>query len=241
MSHIPKILDAFSRLFCYPDRHSGQAAELLYVVLQGELPEAASDASKFGGFLEQNELWQVEEVFTRTFDINPACALEVGWHLFGEEYARGQFLVRMREELRKYDLPESVELPDHISHVLAVVAAMPDEDAACFVQACVLPAVEKMRQALQEKETPYRHLVACLSRVLRHVWGEPTASEDAAQPGVNRLGPFQSDPLHAFPVADVGAGCGSMCGGQDELVPLQLDRPLSDERVPSDQIRGRES
>ena len=48
---------------------------------------------------------------------------------FGEEYARGMFLVRMREEMRKYNLAESVELPDHISHVLAVVAAMPDDEA----------------------------------------------------------------------------------------------------------------
>jgi len=39
-----------------------------------------------------------------TFDINPACALEVGWHLFGEDYMRGQFLVRMREELSKYEI-----------------------------------------------------------------------------------------------------------------------------------------
>ena len=42
-----------------------------------------------GSFVEQHELWQIEETFTRTFDVNPACALEVGWHLFGEEYARG--------------------------------------------------------------------------------------------------------------------------------------------------------
>ena len=34
-------------------------------------------------------------------------------------------MVRMREELRKYGLPETVELPDHIAHVLSVVAAMP--------------------------------------------------------------------------------------------------------------------
>ena len=102
----------------------------MYVILQGEIPEAAKAAADFGAFAEQHELWEVEEAFTRTFDVNPTCALEVGWHLFGEEYARGMFLVRMREELRKYSLPESAELPDHIAHVLAVVAAMPDDEAA---------------------------------------------------------------------------------------------------------------
>ncbi len=123
MSHLPKVMDAISRLLSYPDQHTSQAAELLYVVLRDEIQDAASEISKFGAFLELHQDWEVEEAFTGTFDVNPACALEVGWHLFGEEYARGMFLVRMREELRKYDLCESVELPDHLSHVLAVVAS----------------------------------------------------------------------------------------------------------------------
>ncbi len=148
MSHIPKVMDAFARLLSYPDQHSSQAAELLYVVLRDEIDGAGREMSRFGEFLEQHDAWQIEEAFTGTFDVNPTCALEVGWHLFGEEYARGMFLVRMREEMRKYDLAESVELPDHISHVLAIVAAMPDDEAVRFVKACVQPAIAKMNDAL---------------------------------------------------------------------------------------------
>ncbi len=46
---------------------------------------------------------------------------------------------------------ESAELPDHISHVLAIVAAMPDDEATRFVTACVQPAVEKMNAALDRE------------------------------------------------------------------------------------------
>ena len=171
MSHIPKVFDAFARLLSYPDQHTAQAAELLYIVLSGEIQAAADEISKFGSFLEQSDSWQIEEAFTGTFDVNPACALEVGWHLFGEEYARGMFLVRMREELRKYNLPESAELTDHIAHVLAVVAAMPDDEAARFVTACVQPAIETMNAALTDKDTPYRHVIASLSSVVETKWG----------------------------------------------------------------------
>ena len=232
MSHVPKVLGALSRLLSYPDEHTVQTAEFLFVLLQGEIPEASQAASDFGAFAEQREVWEVEEAFTRTFDVNPACALEVGWHLFGEEYARGMFLVRMREELRKYDLPESAELPDHISHALAVVAAMPDDEAARFVRACVQPAVEKMKQALEGKETPYRHVVACLAAVLTARWGECTATE---QPQVLQSGSVESDPLRAFPVADVGcgSGCGSSCGGESELVPLEINLSAGGERASS--------
>ena len=223
MSHIPKLLNAFSRLLSYPDEYTPQTAELLYVVLQGELPEAASEMAKFGAFAEQHEVWEMEETFTRTFDVNPTCALEVGWQLFGEEYARGMFLVRMREELRKYGLAESVELPDHLSHVLAIVAAMPDEDASRFVHACVQPAVEKMNEAFKEKDSPYGHVISALAAVLKHTWGEIERGDD--RPAAFESRSLESDPLRAFPVADVGggSGCSSSCGDNVELVPLQID------------------
>ena len=37
---------------------------------------------------------QIQELYTRTFDINPVCTLEIGWHIFGEDYARGALLVK---------------------------------------------------------------------------------------------------------------------------------------------------
>ena len=227
MSYVPDVMNAFSRLLSYPDSHTDQTAEWLYIVLQGEIDEAASAISQFGAFLEKHEIWQVEEAFTRTFDVNPACALEVGWHLFGEEYARGMFLVRMREELRKHDLTESVELPDHISHVLAVVASMQEDEAAKFVNACVQPAVAKMNDALQKTESPYRHVVSGLANVMRNKWGE---GKCLPQHDVLNSRSPQVDPLNAFPVAEIG--CGGGCGGSyDEPDLVSLDTHLTANRA----------
>ena len=231
MSHIPKVLDALARVLSYPDQHTSQAAELLFIVLQGEIQEAAEDISKFGAFLEQSEPWQVEEAFTSTFDVNPACALEVGWHLFGEEYARGMFLVRMREEMRKYGIPESAELPDHLSHVLSIVASMTEDEAEKFVQACVHPAVEKMNVALEDADTPYRFPVSCLARVIERKWG-PCKSDDPNEEVLASNEPAV-DPLHAFPVADVGCGegCSGSCG-EPNIVPLEIAN-ASDHKAPA--------
>ncbi len=226
----PKTLRTLSYLLSYPDDQTIEAAELLYIILQGELPEAAQNISEFGAFAEQQGIRDLEEAFTGTFDVNPACALEIGWHLFGEEYARGLFLVRMREELRKYGVEESAELPDHIAHVLAVVAAMPDDEAGRFVSACVLPAVKKMHQALADTDTPYRHVVSCLAQVLNHVWGEGGSLTDGSEnehPHSSAI-PDGVDLLHAFPVADVGpGGCGGGCGSDvpADLVQLSTDVP----------------
>ncbi|PHS03330.1 MAG: nitrate reductase molybdenum cofactor assembly chaperone [Blastopirellula sp.] len=237
MSHLPKVLNAFGRLLSYPDEHTVQTAELLYVLLMDELPEVAKDAAKFGAFVEQQELYKVEESYTQIFDINPTCALEIGWHLFGEEYARGMFLVKMREEMRKYELPESAELPDHVCHVLEVVAAMPAEDAQRFVKSCVQPAVETMKGKLEKHETPYRLVIECLSSVLTHTWGEPapvtsvtseTNPEDllhrhpvrhssATEGEVPNV--FASETAYELNVADMGQ---SSCCGSQELVQIDL-------------------
>jgi len=231
MSHLPKVLNALSNLLSYPDEHTVQTAELLYVLLMDELPQAASAASDFGSFVDQHELHEVEEAFTRTFDVNPTCALEVGWHLFGEEYARGMFLVRMREELRKYGVAESTELPDHLCHVLAVVAAMPDAEATRFVKACVQPAVEKMNAALQGKDSAYRHVVRCLVLVLAYAWGD-AESTDELDRQADRLRRFPSDPLRDYRPADVGCGggCGDSCGEPVQLVSLRTPLPVISER-----------
>lgn len=223
-----KVLKALARLLSYPDERTIDVAELLYVILQDELPDAAKDIADFGAFLERADVSEAEEAFTRTFDINPACALEVGWHLFGEEYARGMFLVRMREELRKYGIPETSELPDHVTHVLTVVAAMPADEAARFVRACVFPAVEKMRQALIGKETPFARPVNCLARVLKQIWGGDDGKSICDEEPHRQALPDGVDLLHAFPVADVAPGCGSACGHSEariEFVPLSIDTP----------------
>jgi nitrate reductase delta subunit len=121
---------------------------------------------------------EVEEMFTRTFDINPACGPEVGWHLFGENYSRGEFLVRMRQELRRHGLPESTELPDHLAHVLAVLARLTPDEADPFAERFVLPALDKMIAGLSGKDNPYEKLLEAVRRLttVRHAPAAPEVS-----------------------------------------------------------------
>ena len=226
-----KTLRAFWQLLSYPGPYTSEAAELLYVILMSDVPEAAGEIAAFGAFLEQHELWELEEAFTQAFDVNPACALDIGWHLFGEEYARGMFLVRMREELRKHGLVETAELPDHITHVLAIIGEMSDDDASRFVRACMLPAMLKMRAALAATDSPYVGVVSSLTTTLHHVWGAGFVLTDGS---VSRHADGSSidrgvDLLHAFPVANVHPGCGngscgSGCGSPDHGEFVSLGR-----------------
>ena len=238
MQHLPEVLRSFGRLLSYPEERTLESAEFLYVALQAALPDAAREVSRFADLIEQSAASDLEEAYTTTFDVNPACALEVGWHLFGEEYARGQFLVRMREELRNHGIDESAELPDHLSHVLAVVAAMGDDERARFVGACVLPALEKMQAALEATDSPYGGVLRSLIQVMEHHWQNSTrgASEDDARSRGGRSPAEGVDLLHAYPVADAPffnpmeeSGCQSAF----EIVPLQTSFHTEAERAPA--------
>lgn len=220
----PRTLNALCRLLEYPGDNLLEAAELLYIILQSELPEAASDVARFGAFVEQHRADEIEEAYISAFEINAACALEIGWQLFGEEYDRGLLLVRLREELRRFGIRESTELPDHLSHVLPLIGAMPDEEAKRFVQACVIPAVRKMRECIEPTASPYASVVSVLSKVLQSVWGDGRPLGDGSVRGDSGRAmradgtsiPEGVDPLHAFPAADVHFGCGSSCQGSCE-------------------------
>ena len=105
-----------------------------------------------------------QELYVQTFEFNPASTLELGWHLFGENYERGEFLVRMREQLRRHGITESSELPDHLTHLLPLIGCMAHDAAAQLAGESILPALAKIRIALQDN--PYESVIADIAEKL---------------------------------------------------------------------------
>lgn len=153
-----EFFDLLGLLLNYPSEEYGVSCEACARLATEIDPVAASYLGKFTEALRGWSTEQIQELFVQTFDLNPICALEIGWHLFGDKYERGEFLVRMRREMDRYGVEQSVELPDHISHVLSVFGRMEEARAQEFAAALLFPAMEKMRAALAAKASPYRHL-----------------------------------------------------------------------------------
>ncbi|MEW6752804.1 MAG: nitrate reductase molybdenum cofactor assembly chaperone [Candidatus Latescibacterota bacterium] len=169
--------DALARLVSYPGPtlHADLAAcgASLGGSTDDQEREAAEALARFGAHIATRSTTEVEEVYTWAFDFDPKCTLEIGWHLFGEEYARGALLVRLRELLRQHDIPETAELPDHLVHVLPVLARLEPEQASALATACVLPALEKIVAGLAATGNPYEHLVQAIRVLLDWRYGTP--------------------------------------------------------------------
>ena len=97
----------------------------------------------------------MEELYTTTFDLNPVATLDVGWHLWGEQYERGRFLAEMRGLQERLGIDAGYELPDHLTVLLPTIART---DSPELIEK-TRKAVEKMLAPLEEHGNPYRHLL----------------------------------------------------------------------------------
>ncbi len=131
---------ALARLFEYPGPEYFDDLQIAIA----NIGERAPSLACFTASARNHKLGELQELYTVSFDLSPACALEIGWHLFGEDYARGLLLVRMRQELRRYAVEEGTNLPDHLVSVLRLLGRMEQVRAEDFAQACVHPALVKM-------------------------------------------------------------------------------------------------
>ncbi len=123
------------------------------------------ELSQFGSSVAAFSLHEVQELFIQTFDLRPVCSLDMGWHLFGENYDRGLLLVRMRQQLRAHGIAETTELPDHLTYALRLLPCLEREEAAYFAEAIVLPGVEKILDALHDN--PYEHVLKAARILIR--------------------------------------------------------------------------
>ena len=168
----PRVFSHLARIFSYPDAETLTHLERLEELLEGQ-HERLNRLSRFADLIRLNGIRLLEEVFTQAFDLSTTNCLEVGWHLYGEDYKRGQFLVRMRAALAEKGIAESLELPDHLSHCLQLLSRLDDEDSEIFVGHFLQPAITRIVKGLPE-ENVYRGPIKLLYELLAE-WAETEA------------------------------------------------------------------
>ncbi len=176
------IYDQLAALLEYPGPDYRQRVERAAEALANAQPEAAALLRSFEEQIRGSTTEDLQALFTSTFDLDPVCSLEAGWHLFGEQYERGVFLVKMRQQMRRFALHESTELPDHLTHVLAVLGRMEREEADEFAVACVHPALDKMRAGLAGKNNPFENVLEAIARQLESRHARAAAENRPAAP-----------------------------------------------------------
>jgi len=94
--------------------------------LRDSYPDAASEASLFLDSIPQKAL-DLQELYTRTFEVQAVTTLGVGYVLFGDDYKRGALLSNLNREHNDADNDCRGELADHLPNVLRLLPKLEDQ------------------------------------------------------------------------------------------------------------------
>lgn len=193
-----RLFQRFAQLLEYPQSGVVDAARECEALLAraGTDQSAATLLHAFRTFSETTPLARLEEVYSGTFDLDPACHPYVGYHLLGESYKRSVFLLELKARYRAqgFDVPEN-ELPDHLAVMLRFLAA--NDEASLtgeLIREALLPALDRMTGRVKSEgydeegasgpperqgpDHPYRGVLDALRLVLRGLLRDGTTVSD---------------------------------------------------------------
>ncbi len=180
MSCSTLLLDAYAELLLYPDGGHDRKIEACILQCGDQHAGVRELLVEYAALIDPLPLSKREELYIKTFDLNKAGTLDLGWHLFGEDYNRGLFLVKLRQYLRRLEIAETSELPDHVSQVLRTLGRMDIEEAKQFAHACVIPALETIGEGIQQYN-PHDRVIAGLVQILKGLFAVPAGFEEPTE------------------------------------------------------------
>jgi nitrate reductase delta subunit len=158
----------FATLLEYPTASLSTQARECSDLLSSAGSPAAAPLQSFCRTVQELSPARMEELYTRTFDLQAICSPYLGYQLFGESYKRGIFMARLNEGYRVRGFSAGCELPDHLAVVLRFLALGAEgEFSRALLAEGLVPALAKMAQALgSPSDNPYSEVLGALSLAL---------------------------------------------------------------------------
>lgn len=133
-----------AELFDFPDADYLLRAKRLQASLFDRYPEAAAELQLFLDVIPSSRN-ALQELYTRTFEIQSLTTLSVGYLLFGDDYKRGDLLANLNREHTLAGTDCRGELADHLPNMLRLIPLLKDEEIREeMVAELLLPAIALM-------------------------------------------------------------------------------------------------
>ena len=140
-----------SRLFDYPDESYPSLLTNVIQELSVKYPDAASELEAYSNLLPK-DIHRLQELYTKSFEVQAVTSLEIGYLLYGDDYTRGEVMVHLNKEHREVGNELGTELSDHIANVLRLLPKMKDDVVINdLVTMMVAPSVEVMMKEYSPK------------------------------------------------------------------------------------------
>ena len=164
---IRQLCDLFAGLLDYPDQSLARRSLDCAGLLEDAFPGHGRPVQEFAAFAEGESRGTLEELYTETFDMSQAASLYIGFHCFGESDKRSAFLVRLEEAYRAEGFSRGGELPDHLCVILRFLSVARDSEFVMpLVEESLLPALDKIEEALHNDKSSYEPVARSLKSIL---------------------------------------------------------------------------
>ena len=150
-----------AELFDFPGPESAARGRALLRLLRDGYPDAAVEVERFLGAVPERTL-DLQELHTRTFDVQSLTTLDVGYVLFGDDYKRGALLSKLNQEHARAENDCRGELADHLPNVLRLLPKLVDREVQKeLVEDILIPALMLMirefdPERIEKKNANYR-------------------------------------------------------------------------------------
>jgi nitrate reductase delta subunit len=180
-----KLLSLFLQ---YPDAELIDARQdLAREVAQLPSSPAAKALQRFCDWWTREDPLALEQHYVETFDLDRRCGLYLTFYSDGDKRQRGAVLLRLGRLYRAAGLPlADGELPDFLPAMLEFAAAAPSGHGMIVLREH-RPALELLRQALNDRDTPYAHVLDAVCMAL----GKPTSLDVTRTGELSAAGPPQ--------------------------------------------------
>jgi len=156
-----------AELFRYPDAMLESTLKQIQSLLEEKYPDTIKEIIPFQEFIDSYNLPQQQEYYIKTFDVNALCYLDIGYILFGEDYKRGEFLVKLSQEHKKADNNCGSELADHLPNLLRLLDKSEDKEMVEELAYClIIPALRAMLVSFKNESNAYRNVLQMVIAIL---------------------------------------------------------------------------
>jgi nitrate reductase molybdenum cofactor assembly chaperone len=155
-------LQLLASLFEYPDADYPDRVRDVKDCLTGRYSDASAELERFIELLPVDDLQKMQELFTRSFDVQAVTTLDIGYVLFGDDYKRGILLANLNREHRHAGIDTGTELADYIPNLLRLMAVIEDEEVLRDLAYAILaPALLEMirefsTERIQKRNKSYK-------------------------------------------------------------------------------------
>jgi len=116
-----------AELLDFPGPELAPRGRALVEFLREDYPDAALEVEKFLDAVPGRTL-DLQELHTRTFDVQSLTTLDTGYVLFGDDYKRGALLSNLNREHIRAGNDCRGELADHLPNLLRLIPKLKDRD-----------------------------------------------------------------------------------------------------------------